>query len=130
MSGTTVLLFRKMSVAEAEKTLATFSAQPAIKGTHSIKHFSSSLEKVRAFHNKAVTAPETIIQIQLDTAKFEKLMKQSVPQEGASRFPDKVQISMEGLTTEQIAAGHINVGIPPVLLEAFNHSILSVKEVK
>lgn len=62
MSGTTVLLFRKMSVAEAEKTLATFSAQPAIKGTHSIKHFSSSLEKVRAFHNKAVTAPETIMQ--------------------------------------------------------------------
>jgi len=130
MPETTILLFRKMSVTEAEKTLAAFSVQPAIKGAHSIKHFSTSLEKARVFRNKAVTAPETIIQIQLDTAKFEELMKQSVPQEGASRFPDKVQISMEGLATEEIAAGHINVGIPPVLLEAFNRSILSVKEVK
>jgi len=130
MPETTIFLFRKMSVTEAEKTLTASSMQPAIKGAHLIKHFSTSLKKVRVFRNKAVTAPQTIIQIQLDTTKFEELIKQSVPQEGASKFPDKVQISMEGLTTEEITAGHINVGIPPTLLEAFNRSILSVKEVK
>ncbi|MGH7600406.1 MAG: hypothetical protein ACREOI_28975 [bacterium] len=127
---TTVSLFRKMSVVEAEKTLAASSVQPAIKGTHPVKHFSTSLEKTRAFHNKAVLGTETIIEFQLYGSIFEELIKNAVPQKGASRFLDKVQISIEGLTAEEIAAGHVNVGIPPGLLEAFNKAILSVKEVK
>jgi hypothetical protein len=110
-------------------TLATLSVQPAIEGTHPIKHFSTSLEKVRAFRNKAVVVPETIVEFQFDAARFRELMKDAVPQKGASRFPDKVQISIEGLTAEAISAGHINVGIPPGLLDDFNSAILSVKEV-
>jgi hypothetical protein len=56
--------------------------------------------------------------------------KDAVSQTGASSFPDKIQISTEGLTIEEIAAGHTNVGISPKLLDAFNKAILSVKEVK
>lgn len=125
----TISLFRKMSVVEAEMTLATLSVQPAIEGAHPIKHFSTFLEKVRAFRNKAVTVPETIVEFQVDAARSRELQQDAVPQKGASRFPDRVQISMEGLTTEAIAAGHINVGIPPGLLEVFNNAILVVKEV-
>jgi hypothetical protein len=130
MPEATFLLFRKMSVTEAEKTLAVSSVQPAIKGAHSIKYFSTSLEKVRAFQNRAVVERETIIEIQLDPARFEELMRDAVPQKGASKFPDKVQINIEGLSAEEIAAGHLNIGIPPTSLEAFNRSILSTKEVK
>lgn len=126
----TVSLFRKMSVIEAEKTLAVFSVQPAIRGAHPIKHFSTSLEKVRSFRNRAVIGAETILKIELDPSRIEELIKDSVLQRGASRFPDKAQISTEGLTAEEIAAGHINVGIPPQLLDTFNRAILSVTEVK
>jgi hypothetical protein len=95
-----------------------------------IKHFSTSLEKLRAFHNKAVTAAETIIEFQLDVFRFDELIKDAVLQKGASNFPDRIQVSTEGLTIEEIAAGHTNVGIPSKLLDAFNKAILSVKEVK
>jgi len=125
----TISLFRKMSVVEAEMTLATLSVQPASEGAHPVKHFSTSLKKVRAFRNKAVTMSETIVEIQLDATRFGEFMKNAVPQQGASGFPDRGQISIEGLAAEEIAAGHINVGIPPMLLEAFNSAIFAVKEV-
>lgn len=70
------------------------------------------------------------MKIELDPSRIEELIKDSVLQRGASRFPDKAQISTEGLTAEEIATGHINVGIPPQLLDTFNRAILSVTEVK
>lgn len=126
---TLISLFRKMSLSEAEKTLAAMQIQPPIKGSHRLKHFSTSLEKARAFHNKAVAAPETIIEIQFETSKFDAIIRQAVQQEGASQFPDKVQISVEGLTAEQIASGHMNIGIPQSLLEVLNQAVASMKEV-
>ncbi len=57
------------------------------------------------------------------------MIKSAVWQERASRFPEKVQVSIEGLTENEIASGHMNIGIPPSLLETLNQAILFVKEV-
>jgi len=124
--ATTVSVFRKMSVAEADATLGAMKLQPAIPKTNSSKYLSESMSKVEAFQNNgALGVDQKIVEFVLDKRGYDAMMSKAVDQ-SASKGIDAIKINLEGIDP---VSNFRNIGVPPSLLESFNSLVKHVKVV-
>jgi hypothetical protein len=125
----TVVIYRKMSAAEAAKTLDTKQLQPKVPGSNGKKYLSESLDKVKEFENKGVPkgTDEVIVEFTLDKAKYDALLADKVPQKLVGETPGgkgKIEYHYEGLPQD---GPHINIGVPDTQLPGFNGAVIDVR---
>ncbi|MBK1812666.1 hypothetical protein JHL18_18765 [Clostridium sp. YIM B02505] len=120
-------LYRKMSIAEAEKTLEN-GLQPARRGADPTKWTSESLEKVREFDNKIVQpgTEEVIVEFEMNPEYYKNMQESAVPQHGSKGNPN-VKYHYEGL---EVDGPYKNYGITPEQIDLFNSNILNKRIVK
>ena len=125
-SGSPTSLYRKMSRAEYEKTIATGKLQGQVPGTDSTKWLSQSYDKVVSFQNTAVQpgTEEVIVEFQMKEEYMDYLINNSIPQANSKGLPF-VKYHYEGLNPN----GSIrNYGITSDELSFFNQNIVSIIE--
>jgi hypothetical protein len=124
-----IIIFRKMSAAEAEKTLESKQLQPKIPGTNGKKYLSESLDKVIVFENKGVAegTKEVIVEFTLDKTKYDALIADKIHQDAIKDTPGG-KLRVEYHYEDLIKNGPlINIGVPENHLAAFNEAVLSVR---
>ncbi len=129
-----VVVYRKMSEAEAQKTLEDGQLQGPIKGSNGKKYLSESQGKAADFENKKVSDPEKVIAFDLDKAKYDEAMKDSVAQKEIQGNPEnkkKIETHYEGLheDPDKNPENLKNIGVPPEKLADFNKAVLAVRDV-
>nr|WP_241395742.1 RHS repeat-associated core domain-containing protein [Clostridium beijerinckii] len=120
-------LYRKMSTAEAEKTLEN-GLQPARRGAEPTKWTSESLEKVKEFDN-LIVKPETkevIVEFEMNPEYYKNMQESAVPQFGSKGNPN-VKYHYEGL---EVDGPYKNYGITPEQIDLFNSNILNKRIIK